>query len=215
MKLNYRTFWRKSGLKGRWGDVYLSRLEKYKPKFFLEIGVFCGVTARNVCELLKEINKNDFKYVGIDLFGQKSSKDEVVPEYLKKQKFSNPLKNFFYNFILRENLNSYESVKNFLKKFSKNTTLIEGNSNIILKNLEIKDIDFVFLDGGHSFTTVYKDLNLIYEKICNNKGSVLLCDDYEDSSYITGVKKAVDKFVYEKNLKLDVIRGRFAKIIIQ
>ena len=85
----------------------------------------------------------------------------------------------------------------------------------ILKNLEIKDIDFVFLDGGHSFTTVYEDLNLIYEKICNNKGSVLLCDDYEDSSYITGVKKAVDKFVYEKNLKLDVIRGRFAKIIIQ
>ena len=215
MKVTYKTYWRKTGLKKDWGQVFLNIVREHKPKVFLEVGVFCGVTARNVCELLKEINKNDFKYVGIDLFGQKSSKDEVVPEYLKKQKFSNPLKNFFYNFILRENLNSYESVKNFLKKFSKNTTLIEGNSNIILKNLEIKDIDFVFLDGGHSFTTVYEDLNLIYEKICNNKGSVLLCDDYEDSSYITGVKKAVDKFVYEKNLKLDVIRGRFAKIIIQ
>ena len=215
MKVTYKTYWRKTGLKKDWGQVFLNIVREHKPKVFLEVGVFCGVTARNVCELLKEINKNDFKYVGIDLFGQKSSKDEVVPEYLKKQKFSNPLKNFFYNFILRENLNSYESVKNFLKNFSKNTTLIEGNSNIILKNLEIKDIDFVFLDGGHSFTTVYEDLNLIYEKICNNKGSVLLCDDYEDSSYITGVKKAVDKFVYEKNLKLDVIRGRFAKIIIQ
>ena len=215
MKVTYKTYWRKTGLKKDWGQVFLNIVREHKPKVFLEVGVFCGVTARNICELLKEINKNDFKYVGIDLFGQKSSKDEVVPEYLKKQKFSNPLKNFFYNFILRENLNSYESVKNFLKKFSKNTTLIEGNSNIILKNLEIKDIDFVFLDGGHSFTTVYEDLNLIYEKICNNKGSVLLCDDYEDSSYITGVKKAVDKFVYEKNLKLDVIRGRFAKIIIQ
>jgi len=215
LKVTYKTYWRKTGLKKDWGQVFLNIVREHKPKVFLEVGVFCGVTARNVCELLKEINKNDFKYVGIDLFGQKSSKDEVVPEYLKKQKFSNPLKNFFYNFILRENLNSYESVKNFLKKFSKNTTLIEGNSNIILKNLEIKDIDFVFLDGGHSFTTVYEDLNLIYEKICNNKGSVLLCDDYEDSSYITGVKKAVDKFVYEKNLKLDVIRGRFAKIIIQ
>jgi len=164
----------------------------------LEVGVFCGVTARNVCELLQEINKNDFKYIGIDLFGQKYSEDEVVPQYLKKQKFSNPLKNFFYNFILRENLNSYESVKNFLKKFSKNITLIEGNSNTILKNLDTKNIDFIFLDGGHSFTTVYQDLNLIYEKICNNKGSVLLCDDYEDSSYITGVKKAVDKFSHEK-----------------
>ena len=214
--MKYKKYFRKTSLKQKGdGEFFLNEVRKKNPKYFLEIGVFHGVTARNICELLKEINKNDFKYVGIDLFGQKSSKDEVVPEYLKKQKFSNPLKNFFYNFILRENLNSYESVKNFLKKFSKNTTLIEGNSNIILKNLEIKDIDFVFLDGGHSFTTVYEDLNLIYEKICNNKGSVLLCDDYEDSSYITGVKKAVDKFVYEKNLKLDVIRGRFAKIIIQ
>ena len=88
-------------------------------------------------------------------------------------------------------------------------------SFLIPRQYFLWDIDFVFLDGGHSFTTVYEDLNLIYEKICNNKGSVLLCDDYEDSSYITGVKKAVDKFVYEKNLKLDVIRGRFAKIIIQ
>ncbi len=215
MKVTYKTYWRKTGLKKDWGQIFLNIVNDHKPKVFLEVGVFCGVTARNVCELLQEINKNDFKYIGIDLFGQKSSEDEVVPQYLKKQKFSNPLKNFFYNFILRENLNSYESVKNFLKKFSKNITLIEGNSNTILKNLDIKNIDFIFLDGGHSFTTVYEDLNLIYEKICNNKGSVLLCDDYEDSSYITGVKKAVDKFSHEKNLKVDVIKGRFAKIIIK
>ena len=214
MKITYKTYWRKTGLKKDWGQVFLNIVNEHKPKVFLEVGVFCGVTARNVCELLREINKNEFKYVGIDLFGQKSSEDEVVPDYLKKQKFSNPLKNFFYNFILRENLNSYESVKKFLKKFSKNITLIEGNSNFVLKNLEINNIDFVFLDGGHSFKTVYEDLNLIYKKICNRKGSVLLCDDYEDSSYITGVKKAVDKFVDEKNLKLEVIRSRFAKIII-
>ena len=214
MKITYKTYWRKTGLKKDWGQVFLNIVNEHKPKVFLEVGVFCGVTARNVCELLREINKNEFKYVGIDLFGQKSSEDEVVPDYLKKQKFSNPLKNFFYNFILRENLNSYESVKNFLKKFSKNITLIEGNSNFVLKNLEINNIDFVFLDGGHSFKTVYEDLNLIYKKICNRKGSVLFCDDYDDSSYITGVKKAVDKFVDEKNLSLEVIKSRFAKIII-
>ena len=94
----------KNWFKKRLGQVFLNIVNEHKPKVFLEVGVFCGVTARNVCELLKEINKNDFKYVGIDLFGQKSSKDEVVPQYLKKQKFSNPLKNFFYNFILREGI---------------------------------------------------------------------------------------------------------------
>ena len=86
-------------------------------------------------------------------------------------------------------MNSYESVLAFLKTFSKNVTLIKGNSNVILRNLEIKNIDFVFLDGGHSFETVFNDLDLIYKKISSNKGAIILCDDYEDASYITGVKK--------------------------
>ena len=214
MRITYKTYWRKSGLKKDWGDIFLNIVKEHRPRVFLEIGVFCGVTARNVCELLKEVHSENFKYVGIDLFGERTSQSEKVPNYLKKQKFSNPIKNFVYNFILRENLNSYESVLAFLKTFSKNVTLIKGNSNVILRNLEIKNIDFVFLDGGHSFETVFNDLDLIYKKISSNKGAIILCDDYEDASYITGVKKAVDQFVKEKNLKLELIKKRFAKISI-
>ena len=214
MKITYKNYWRKTGLKKNWGNLFLQIVNEHKPKVFLEIGVFCGVTARNVCKLLREVHSEDFKYVGIDLFGQRASKSEKVPNYLKEQKFSNSLKNFFYNFVLRENLNSYESVLRFLRGFSKNVTLIKGNSNVILKNLDIKDIDFVFLDGGHSFETVFNDLNLIYKKIFSNKGAVILCDDYEDATYITGVKKAVDKFVEENKLKLEIIQKRFAKIIV-
>ena len=214
MTVIYKTYWRKTGLKKNWGELFLNIVNEHKPKVFLEVGVFCGVTARNVCELLKEIHKNEFRYVGIDLFGEKASQDEITPNYLNKQKFSNPLKNLFYNFLLRKNLNSYESVQNFLKNFSKNVTLIKGNSNIILRNLDLKDIDFVFLDGGHSFETVFDDLNSIYKKISSNKGAVILCDDYEDATYITGVKKAVDKFVEINKLKLILIKKRFAKIII-
>ena len=214
MRITYKTYWRKSGLKKDWGDIFLNIVKEHRPRVFLEIGVFCGVTARNVCELLKEIHSEDFQYVGIDLFGQKSSKEEKVPKYLKEQKFSNPFKNLFYNFILRENLNSYDSVFRFLKQFSKNITLIKGDSNVILKNLDLKNVDFVFLDGGHSFETVLNDLNLIYKKMSSNKKSVILCDDYEDATYITGVKKAVDKFVQENNLKLELIKKRFAKITV-
>ncbi len=214
MTVIYKTYWRKTGLKKNWGELFLNIVNEHKPKVFLEVGVFCGVTARNVCELLKEIHKNEFRYVGIDLFGEKASQDEITPNYLNKQKFSNPLKNLFYNFLLRKNLNSYESVQNFLKNFSKNVTLIKGNSNIILRNLDLKDIDFVFLDGGHSFETVFDDLNSIYKKISSNKSAVILCDDYEDATYITGVKKAVDKFVEINKLKLILIKKRFAKIII-
>ena len=214
MTVIYKTYWRKTGLKKNWGELFLNIVNEHKPKVFLEVGVFCGVTARNVCELLKEIHKNEFRYVGIDLFGEKALQDEITPNYLNKQKFSNPLKNLFYNFLLRKNLNSYESVQNFLKNFSKNVTLIKGNSNIILRNLDLKDIDFVFLDGGHSFETVFDDLNSIYKKISSNKNAVILCDDYEDATYITGVKKAVDKFVEINKLKLILIKKRFAKIVI-
>ena len=83
-----------------------------------------------------------------------------------------------------------------------------------LKNLDLKNVDFVFLDGGHSFETVYEDLNLIFKKISKNNGSVIVCDDYLDASYITGVKKAVDTFVEKKGLKLQLVEKRFAKIII-
>ena len=214
MSVDYKTYWRKSGLKKNWGNIFLNIVNQHRPKVFLEVGVFCGVTARNVCELLNTIHSGNFKYVGIDLFGDKANEDEKVPNYLKKQSFSNPIKNLFYNIILRENLNSYESVQKFLKKFSKNITLIKGNSNKILQHLDMENIDFAFLDGGHSFETVFNDLNLLFDKISLNKDAIILCDDYEDADYITGVKRAVDQFVKEKKLKFEIIEKRFAKITI-
>ena len=214
MKLNYKTFWRKSGLKGRWGEIYLSRLEKYKPKIFLEIGVFCGVTARNTCDYLFQVHRNNFNYTGIDLFGisKKSKEDEIEPKFLKNQKFSNPLKNIYYNLIMKENLNSIESVKNFLNEYKKNITLIKGDTNKVLKDLDLSNIDYVFIDGGHSYSTVTNDLNILYASM-KKRNKVLLCDDYGDSSHISEVKKAVDDFVTLNHLKLNVIKDRFAEII--
>ena len=214
MKIKYKTYWRKSGLKKNWGNIFLNIVNQHKPNNFLEVGVFCGVTARNVCELLETLHKDNFKYIGIDLFGGKISEKENIPNYLKKQKFSNPFKSLYYNFILNENLNSIESVRKFLKKFSKKVELIQGNSNSVLKNLDLENIDFIFLDGGHSFETVYEDLNLIFRKISKNNAPIIVCDDYLDASYITGVKKAVDTFVEKNGLKLELVDKRFAKIII-
>ena len=103
MKYNY--YWRKSGLKKPYGDNFLSLVEEYKPKNVLEIGVFCGVTSRNICELLKTNFGSDFRYYGLDLFGstKTSSVDEIEPKFLENQKFSNPLKTIYYNFIKKEN----------------------------------------------------------------------------------------------------------------
>tara|TARA_Y100000590_G_scaffold309912_1_gene350048 strand:+ start:85 stop:723 length:639 start_codon:yes stop_codon:yes gene_type:complete len=210
LNIKYKTFWRKTGLKKNWGNIFLDIVYNHKPKNFLEVGVFCGVTAKNICELLNDIHNGQFNYIGVDLFGDNVSEDEKEPYYLKKQKFSNPFKNIYYNYIKKENLNSYDSVMDFLKKFTKNIKLVKGNSNHVLKDINISNIDFAFIDGGHSYQTVYNDINNVINKV--KKGSIILCDDYRDASYITGVKEAVDVTVKEKKLKLEIIKDRFAKI---
>ena len=100
--ITYKNYWRKTGLKKPFGDFVLNHIGQFEVQNFLEVGVFCGVTARNVCDFLNRKNSGNFKYFGIDLFGseKKSHDDEIEPNFLESQKFSNPLKNIYYNLSL-------------------------------------------------------------------------------------------------------------------
>ncbi len=213
MKYNY--YWRKSGLKKPYGDNFLSLVEEYKPKNVLEIGVFCGVTSRNICELLKTNFGSDFRYYGLDLFGstKTSSVDEIEPKFLENQKFSNPLKTIYYNFIKKENLNSKISVQNFLKKFSQNIELIEGDTRVTLEKVPLSEIDFVFLDGGHSYDTVLSDLKKLYDNMKNN--SKIVCDDFAGITKIESVEKAIKDFANNNKIKLEEKFKRFALLNVE
>lgn len=213
MKYNY--YWRKSGLKKPYGDNFLSLVEEYKPKNVLEIGVFCGVTSRNICELLKTNLGSDFRYYGLDLFGstKTSSVDEIEPKFLENQKFSNPLKTIYYNFIKKENLNSKASVQNFLKKFSQNIELIEGDTRVTLEKVPLSEIDFVFLDGGHSYDTVLSDLQKLYDNMKNN--SRIVCDDFAGITKIESVEKAIKDFANNNKIKLEEKFKRFALLNVE
>ena len=206
--MKYKKYFRKTSLKQKGvGEFFLKEVSIKKPKVFLEIGVFHGVTARNVCELLNKMHGNDFKYVGLDLFEENlENQNEIIPN----TKFSNPIKNFYFNYIKRQNPYSLEAVNDLLKKFKDNASLIKGNSNTILKKIDMSKIDYVFLDGGHEYQTVKNDLNCCREVIIN--GGTVLCDDY-DLSYAPGVKKAIDEFVSLNSFKcLILCNDRFAKI---
>ena len=213
MKYNY--YWRKSGLKKPYGDNFLSLIEEYKPKNVLEIGVFCGVTSRNICELLKTNFGSDFRYYGLDLFvsTKTSSVDEIEPKFLENQKFSNPLKTIYYNFIKKENLNSKISVQNFLKKFSQNIELIKGDTRVTLEKVPLSEIDFVFLDGGHSYDTVLSDLQKLYDNMKNN--SRIVCDDFAGITKIESVEKAIKDFANNNKIKLEEKFQRFALLNVE
>ena len=213
MKYNY--YWRKSGLKKPYGDNFLSLVEEYKPKNVLEIGVFCGVTSRNICELLKTNFGSDFRYYGLDLFGstKTSSVDEIEPKFLENQKFSNPLKTIYYNFIKKENLNSKISVQNFLKEFSQNIELIKGDTRVTLEKVPLSEIDFVFLDGGHSYDSVLSDLQKLYDNMKNN--SRIVCDDFAGITKIESVEKAIKDFANNNKIKLEEKFKRFALLNVE
>ena len=206
--MKYKKYFRKTSLKQKGdGEFFLGEINKKKPKFFLEVGVFHGVTARNVCELLHKIHTNNFKYIGLDLF---EKNDENKSEIIPNTNFSNPLKQIYFKYIKRQNPYTIEAVRGLLKKFKDNVHLIKGNSNNVLEKIDMGKIDYVFLDGGHDYETVKNDLNCCSEVIENN--GTVLCDDY-NLSYAPGVKNAIDEYVKNKNYKCEILHNsRFAKI---
>ena len=207
--MKYKKYYRKTSLKQNGvGDFFLNEVKFKSPKVFLEIGVFHGVTARNVCELLNNLHGDDFKYIGLDLFEEsEENKNEVIPNTTFS---SNPIKKFYYKYIKKQNPYSLKAVEELLDKFKKNIYLIKGNSNKILKKIDMSKVDYVFLDGGHEYSTVLNDLNYCLDVI-NNNGTIL-CDDYNLGS-APGVKKAIDEFVKNNNLNCEIIcENRFVRI---
>ena len=208
MILQYKKYFRKTSLKqAEDGKFFLNEIAKKKPKTFLEVGVFHGVNARNVCELLYQFHKNNFKYIGLDLF---EVNEENAKEVIPNIKFNNPFKTFYFKYIKRQNPYSKEAVEDLLSKFKNNVYLIKGNSNKILKKIDMSKVDYVFLDGGHEYNTVINDLNSCLDTI-NNNGTIL-CDDY-NLSYAPGVKQAIDDFTKLNKFNCEIIcNERFAKI---
>jgi predicted O-methyltransferase YrrM len=194
-RLKYKTWGRDHGLSKR-GDTLLRIIKERKPRHFLEIGVFTGVTAKNICMLLKKLHGNDYSYIGIDLF-EEIDNEQVAGEKAPK--------------ILQTAQCSIESVYKFLEGY--NVRLYKGNSTDLLKNISgIDTVDFVFLDGGHSYNTVYSDLSALTKYV--RKDVTILCDDYAG---ITSVTEAINDFAKDRGFKVVIHDNpsvwKFAEII--
>ena len=189
--MKFKYYFRKSSFKKdiNSASILLNQIELYKPKNFLEVGVFHGVTSRNVCEKLNIIHDGHFSFHGIDIFEETNSSIDNKEMTVKHNKISNPFKHLLFNIILKKDLFSIKSIYKFLNKFKDKVFLYKGFSNTELLKIDLSTIDMIFLDGGHSYETVSGDLSIILKKI--KKGKIIICDDYDQITY--GVKKAVDE----------------------
>jgi hypothetical protein len=209
--MKFKFYFRKSSFKKdiNSANILLKQIEIYKPQNFLEVGVFQGVTSKNVCEKLYEINKENFLFHGIDVFEDTDSNFDNHEKTTKHNRLSNPLKHLIFNIILKKNLFSIESIYHFLKKFKNNVNLYKGFSDTELLKINMSKIDMIFLDGGHSYETVKNDLFLILKSIKKNK--IIICDDYDQESY--GVKKAVDELSSQVS-EIRMLNNRLVKITV-
>jgi len=209
--MSFKYYFRKSSFKKDIvsANILLREIEIYKPKNFLEVGVFQGVTSRNVCEKLYEIHKENFLFHGIDVFEYVDANFDSHEMTTKHNRLSNPFKHLIFNIILKKNLFSIESIYNFLKKFKSNVLLYKGFSDTELLKIDLSKIDMIFLDGGHSYETVKNDLSLILKGIKKNK--IIICDDYDQINY--GVKKAVDELLNHVS-EIKKLNHRLVKITV-
>ena len=209
--MTFKYYFRKSSFKKdiESANILLDQIKTYKPKNFLEVGVFQGVTSRNVCEKLYEINRENFSFHGIDIFEDSNNNIDNKEMTHKHSKLSNPFKHLLFNIILKKNLFSIKSIYKFLNKFKDNVHLYKGYSNTELPKIDLSKIDMVFLDGGHSYETVSSDLSLILKEI--KKGKVIICDDYDQKNY--GVKKAVDELENQVS-EIKELNKRLVKIVV-
>ena len=209
--MSFKYYFRKSSFKKdiESANILLDQVEFYKPKNFLEVGVFQGVTSRNICEKLNIINDGKFSFHGIDIFEDTNNTVDKKEMTTKHNKLSNPFKHILFNIILKKDLFSIDSIYEFLKRYKDNVHLYKGFSDTELLKVDLSTIDMIFLDGGHSYETVSSDLSLILKKI--KKGKVIICDDYDQTTY--GVKKAVDE-LKDQVSEIKELNKRLVKITV-
>ena len=184
-------------------------IQKKNPRTFLEIGIFHGVTARNVCEIMFKNHGDNSNYIGVDIFDNSNTYDkEVVPS----KTFNNPFKTLYFRYIKKQNPYSLAAVEDLLSKFKKNIKIIQGDTNQILHNINLKNIDFIFIDGGHDYKTVKNDLEQSFKII--SKNGTILCDDWNLSQAL-GVREAIKDFSKEQNINFEIVCERFAQFNLQ
>jgi hypothetical protein len=145
---------------------------------FVEVGSWFGKSTNYLVSKIKEAGK-DIKFTTIDTF--KGTDDEDLHQEIVNDFNGDILYEFIDNVVLSDNYDDFEIIKDTSLNASKQ----------FLNN----SIDYIMLDGGHSYEDVKSDLYTWYNKI--KPGGIISGDDY-GGSFFPGVTKAVDEFFYNQ-----------------
>ncbi len=156
-----------------YGNSMINFLRQYFGKELLhgiEIGVAFGINAKSILETL-----NIGKLFLVDPYLPYSENDSFVTKYA----------------------DALPKVKELLYRFGNKPIFINKTSRDALNDIP-NNLDFVYIDGNHSYSSVKEDIQFYYPKI--KKGGVLGGHDF--NIVFLDVIKAVTEFAYTHNLNL-------------
>tara|TARA_A100001011_G_C14303001_1_gene841716 strand:+ start:584 stop:1192 length:609 start_codon:yes stop_codon:yes gene_type:complete len=106
-----------------------------------------------------------------------------------------------YDEDIHDHESDYHKTQYNLRDFSGRYEIIRQYSNDAHSHFAKNSLDFIYVDGNHSYEGVKSDLELFYPKL--KYGGVMMGDDYHAHDieklfgFNFGVKKAVDEFCLE------------------
>ncbi len=98
---------------------------------------------------------------------------------------------------------SFEYTKKFLKDYSDRINLIRKTSEEASKLFEDESLDFVYIDGNHTYEHVIRDINLWAPKV--KSGGIVAGHDYDGA--FSGTVKAVNEYCNKNKIEFEV-RGK-------
>lgn len=170
-------------------DWYVEQIKKIKNGIVVEIGVYGGASILSVADIAKN---NGVKIYGIDPWEQI---DEANGEKLIGED-----KIILQTRLLKCRVN----LENILKKLNyTNINLIQGKSqdDYVINKFDDNSIDIVFVDGNHSYESVFMDLSLWYLKV--KGGGMIAGHDWKWDS----VNSAVKDFCKNNGCEVSVNKG--------
>lgn len=160
-------------------NIYTDMVKRFDDAVFVEIGSWKGRSTVYMAEEIKKYNKN-ISWYAVDMF--KGTKDENDND-----------KDVINDTLYDKYLKNIEPVKDLIHT-------IRGDSKEVYKQFEDESIDFLFIDGDHTYKGCYTDIKNWFPKV--KKGGIIGGHDYSEPT--CGVKMAVDSyFLFSKKIKQD------------
>lgn len=99
----------------------------------------------------------------------------------------------------------YEHAKTRLEPFGK-CFMIKGYSINVVKEFGDNSLDFVYIDANHDYEHTSEDIKEWHNKV--RVGGIVAGHDYVDDGDRYGVKSAVDEWVEEHGLELNLLKEK-------